>query len=32
MKSNWHENLANVKFNINALSEIELISDNSIKE
>lgn len=32
MKSNWRENLANVKFNINALSEIELISDNSIKE
>lgn len=32
MKSNWHENLANVKFNIDASSEIELISDNSIKE
>ena len=32
MKSNWHENLENVKFNIDALSEIELISDNSIKE
>lgn len=32
MKSNWRENLENVKFNIDASSEIELISDNSMKE
>lgn len=32
MKSNWRENLKNVKFNIDASSEIELISDNSMKE
>lgn len=32
MKNNWRENLENVKFNIDASSEIELISDNSIKE